>query len=86
MYVCKTTKASLRVCSLGHDLHGLWDEGGSLFTFSKGENDIDQLCCVLRVLGTPNETIWPVRTTFKNQAAVCFHHEFPSFVLCFLSL
>ena len=26
-----------------------------------GENDIDQLCCVLRVLGTPNETIWPVR-------------------------
>ena len=26
----------------------------------QGENDIDQLCCVLRVLGTPNECIWPV--------------------------
>ena len=26
----------------------------------QGENDIDQLCCVLRVLGTPNESIWPV--------------------------
>ena len=26
----------------------------------QGENDIDQLCCVLRVLGTPNERIWPV--------------------------
>ncbi|ELT98514.1 hypothetical protein CAPTEDRAFT_160136 [Capitella teleta] len=24
-----------------------------------GENDIDQLCCVLRVLGTPNEKSWP---------------------------
>ncbi|XP_060076422.1 cyclin-dependent kinase 20-like [Ylistrum balloti] len=24
-----------------------------------GENDIEQLCCVLRVLGTPNESIWP---------------------------
>lgn len=24
-----------------------------------GENDIEQLCCVLRVLGTPNEEIWP---------------------------
>ncbi len=26
----------------------------------QGENDIDQLCCVLRLLGTPNEEIWPV--------------------------
>uniref|UniRef100_A0A6Q2XCV3 Cyclin-dependent kinase 20 n=1 Tax=Esox lucius TaxID=8010 RepID=A0A6Q2XCV3_ESOLU len=26
-----------------------------------GENDIEQLCCVLRVLGTPNQRTWPVR-------------------------
>ena len=26
----------------------------------QGENDIDQLCCVLRVLGTPDEVTWPV--------------------------
>jgi serine/threonine protein kinase len=25
-----------------------------------GENDIEQLCCVLRVLGTPTEEMWPV--------------------------
>lgn len=25
-----------------------------------GENDIEQLCCVLRVLGTPNQKTWPV--------------------------
>ncbi|XP_078394094.1 cyclin-dependent kinase 20 [Cetorhinus maximus] len=25
-----------------------------------GENDIEQLCCVLRVLGTPNQRTWPV--------------------------
>ncbi|XP_076860125.1 cyclin-dependent kinase 20 isoform X2 [Brachyhypopomus gauderio] len=24
-----------------------------------GENDIEQLCCVLRVLGTPNQEVWP---------------------------
>ena len=28
----------------------------------QGENDIEQLCCVLRVLGTPDEASWPVRT------------------------
>lgn len=27
----------------------------------QGENDIEQLCCVLRVLGTPDEENWPVR-------------------------
>lgn len=29
--------------------------------YLQGENDIDQLCCVLRVLGTPSESVWPVR-------------------------
>uniref|UniRef100_A0A3Q3CA41 Cyclin-dependent kinase 20 n=1 Tax=Haplochromis burtoni TaxID=8153 RepID=A0A3Q3CA41_HAPBU len=28
-----------------------------------GENDIEQLCCVLRVLGTPTQDSWPVRHT-----------------------
>ncbi|XP_042337605.1 cyclin-dependent kinase 20 isoform X2 [Plectropomus leopardus] len=28
-----------------------------------GENDIEQLCCVLRVLGTPTQNSWPVRHT-----------------------
>lgn len=31
----------------------------------QGENDIEQLCCVLRVLGTPNEKIWPVSIVYK---------------------
>lgn len=26
----------------------------------QGDNDIDQLCRVLHVLGTPSEEIWPV--------------------------
>lgn len=26
-----------------------------------GENDIEQLCCVLRMLGTPTQESWPVR-------------------------
>ena len=25
-----------------------------------GENDIEQLCCVLRALGTPSPRVWPV--------------------------
>ena len=31
---------------------------------AKGENDIEQLCCVLRVLGTPSEESWPVSKLF----------------------
>lgn len=31
-----------------------------IFYGYQGENDIEQLCQVLRVLGTPNEKIWPV--------------------------
>uniref|UniRef100_A0A087X8F5 Cyclin-dependent kinase 20 n=1 Tax=Poecilia formosa TaxID=48698 RepID=A0A087X8F5_POEFO len=33
-----------------------------------GENDIEQLCCVLRVLGTPTRESWPVRTTPHHSA------------------
>ena len=31
-----------------------------------GENDIEQLCCVLRVLGTPTRDSWPVRHTHTH--------------------
>ena len=41
-----------------------------------GENDIEQLCCVLRVLGTPNEEIWPV-----SESTIC--GELQSFLLSF---
>ncbi|KAG8129820.1 hypothetical protein E2320_016481 [Naja naja] len=33
-----------------------------------GENDIEQLCCVLRVLGTPNQKTWPVVPDASPQA------------------
>uniref|UniRef100_A0A4W3GDE2 cyclin-dependent kinase n=1 Tax=Callorhinchus milii TaxID=7868 RepID=A0A4W3GDE2_CALMI len=50
-----------------------------------GENDIEQLCCVLRVLGTPNETIWPEITelpdynkiTFKENPPIPLRHIVP---------
>ena len=29
----------------------------------QGENDIEQLCLVIRVLGTPNEKTWPVSSS-----------------------
>ncbi|KAM8862681.1 cyclin-dependent kinase 20 isoform 2-T2 [Spinachia spinachia] len=43
-----------------------------------GENDIEQLCCVLRVLGTPTEDSWPEiaelpdynKITFKENPAI----------------
>lgn len=31
-----------------------------------GENDIEQLCCVLRVLGTPNQKVWPVSSSILS--------------------
>jgi len=31
-----------------------------VYSIVQGESDIEQLYCVLRVLGTPNETVWPV--------------------------
>lgn len=32
-----------------------------------GENDIEQLCCVLRVLGTPTPDSWPVRDNVSSE-------------------
>ncbi|XP_048475884.1 cyclin-dependent kinase 20-like [Rhincodon typus] len=50
-----------------------------------GENDIEQLCCVLRVLGTPNERIWPEikelpdynKITFKENPPIPLEHVVP---------
>ena len=40
--------------------------------FFQGENDIEQLCCVLKALGTPNEEIWPV-SVFVSFWGIKFH-------------
>ncbi|XP_046840777.1 cyclin-dependent kinase 20-like [Xenia sp. Carnegie-2017] len=37
-----------------------------------GENDIDQLCCVLRVLGTPDESSWPGMTELPDYNKITF--------------
>ncbi|XP_069785359.1 cyclin-dependent kinase 20 isoform X2 [Narcine bancroftii] len=44
-----------------------------------GENDIEQLCCVLRVLGTPNEEIWPalLHPYFFKEPLPAHHSELP---------
>lgn len=42
-----------------------------------GENDIEQLCCVLRVLGTPNESIWPGMSTLPDYNKISFRDSPP---------
>ncbi|XP_072847463.2 cyclin-dependent kinase 20 isoform X2 [Pogona vitticeps] len=44
-----------------------------------GENDIEQLCCVLRVLGTPNQKIWPalLHPYFFTPPLPAHHSELP---------
>ncbi|XP_059805631.1 cyclin-dependent kinase 20 isoform X1 [Hypanus sabinus] len=42
-----------------------------------GENDIEQLCCVLRVLGTPNEQIWPEITELPDYNKITFKENPP---------
>ncbi|XP_028979697.1 cyclin-dependent kinase 20 isoform X2 [Esox lucius] len=37
-----------------------------------GENDIEQLCCVLRVLGTPNQRTWPEITELPDYNKIKF--------------
>ncbi|XP_067880428.1 cyclin-dependent kinase 20 isoform X4 [Heterodontus francisci] len=41
------------------------------------ENDIEQLCCVLRVLGTPNEKIWPEITELPDYNKITFKENPP---------
>uniref|UniRef100_A0A8D0GIG4 Cyclin-dependent kinase 20 n=1 Tax=Sphenodon punctatus TaxID=8508 RepID=A0A8D0GIG4_SPHPU len=42
-----------------------------------GENDIEQLCCVLRVLGTPNPRIWPEITELPDYNKISFKEKPP---------
>ncbi|KAL2781202.1 cyclin-dependent kinase 20 isoform 1, partial [Daubentonia madagascariensis] len=50
-----------------------------------GENDIEQLCCVLRILGTPSPKVWPEiielpdynKISFKEQAPVPLEEVLP---------
>ncbi|KAK2163635.1 hypothetical protein LSH36_76g05036 [Paralvinella palmiformis] len=42
-----------------------------------GENDIDQLCCVLRVLGTPNEQMWPGLSELPDYNKITFPENPP---------
>ena len=60
------------------DIHGLTH----FFSLSlsllplQGENDIDQLFCVLRVMGTPSPQRWPVR----SRSCICSFF-FPTLVI-----
>ncbi|KAL5014199.1 hypothetical protein ScPMuIL_008469 [Solemya velum] len=42
-----------------------------------GENDIEQLCCVLRTLGTPNEKIWPGMSELPDYNKITFEENPP---------
>ncbi|XP_040026024.1 cyclin-dependent kinase 20 isoform X2 [Gasterosteus aculeatus] len=65
----------------------LWAVGcifGELLNLSPlfpGENDIEQLCCVLRVLGTPTEDSWPVRPRSSGTLATSASSAFFTFVV-----
>ncbi|XP_031800637.1 cyclin-dependent kinase 20 isoform X4 [Sarcophilus harrisii] len=42
-----------------------------------GENDIEQLCCVLRVLGTPSPRVWPEITELPDYNKISFKEQLP---------
>ncbi|KAM3912413.1 cyclin-dependent kinase 20 [Leptodactylus fuscus] len=42
-----------------------------------GENDIEQLCCVLRTLGTPNAKTWPEITDLPDYNKISFKEHRP---------
>ncbi|CAL1605857.1 unnamed protein product [Knipowitschia caucasica] len=42
-----------------------------------GENDIEQLCCVLRVLGTPTEETWPEMVELPDYNKITFKDNPP---------
>ena len=58
----------------------LWSAGaiiGELYTFSPlfpGQNDIEQLWCVIRVLGTPTEETWPQLSTLPDYEKITFSY------------
>ncbi|XP_014664387.1 PREDICTED: cyclin-dependent kinase 20-like [Priapulus caudatus] len=61
----------------------LWAIGcifGELLNISPlfpGDNDIEQLCCVLRVFGTPNEDVWPGVTELPDYNKISFQEQVP---------
>ncbi|KAF6123565.1 cyclin dependent kinase 20 [Phyllostomus discolor] len=56
-------------CILGELLNG-----SPLFP---GENDIEQLCCVLRILGTPSPQLWPEITELPDYNKISFKEQAP---------
>ncbi|XP_053061350.1 cyclin-dependent kinase 20 isoform X2 [Acinonyx jubatus] len=56
-------------CILGELLNG-----SPLFP---GENDIEQLCCVLRILGTPSPQVWPEITDLPDYNKISFKEQAP---------
>ncbi|XP_075864601.1 cyclin-dependent kinase 20 isoform X3 [Microcebus murinus] len=42
-----------------------------------GENDIEQLCCVLRILGTPSPKVWPEITELPDYNKISFKEQAP---------
>ncbi|XP_017383981.1 cyclin-dependent kinase 20 isoform X9 [Cebus imitator] len=42
-----------------------------------GENDIEQLCCVLRILGTPSPQVWPELTELPDYNKISFKEQAP---------
>ncbi|XP_032326964.1 cyclin-dependent kinase 20 isoform X2 [Camelus ferus] len=56
-------------CILGELLNG-----SPLFP---GENDIEQLCCVLRILGTPSPQVWPEITELPDYNKISFKEQAP---------
>ncbi|XP_073908637.1 cyclin-dependent kinase 20 isoform X5 [Castor canadensis] len=42
-----------------------------------GENDIEQLCCVLRILGTPSPQVWPEITELPDYNKISFKERAP---------
>ncbi|XP_011912306.1 PREDICTED: cyclin-dependent kinase 20 isoform X2 [Cercocebus atys] len=42
-----------------------------------GENDIEQLCYVLRILGTPNPQVWPELTELPDYNKISFKEQAP---------
>ncbi|XP_029057637.1 cyclin-dependent kinase 20 isoform X2 [Monodon monoceros] len=56
-------------CILGELLNG-----SPLFP---GENDIEQLCCVLRILGTPSPQVWPEIKDLPDYNKISFKEQAP---------
>ncbi|XP_064147064.1 cyclin-dependent kinase 20 isoform X8 [Loxodonta africana] len=56
-------------CIMGELLNG-----SALFP---GENDIEQLCCVLRILGTPSPQVWPEITELPDYNKISFKEQTP---------